>query len=109
MNNGVQSTPMQKSHVKIGSAILNREYFWSVECDKCTETPEVFYRPDDESPKQRIDPRKAGGIGSHVFDLASPGLYCLKNFCGGGFRFDAKVSVTEHAVDILHLEGMAET
>jgi len=37
-----------------------------------------------------------------------PGLYCLKNFCGGGFRFDAKVNVTEHTVDILHLQGTVE-
>ena len=51
---------------------------------------------------------RAAGTGSHVFDLANPGLYCLKNFCGGGFRFDAKVSVTEHAIDILHLLGTAE-
>lgn len=99
---------MLNNHVKIGSAILNREYFWSVECSKCTVPPEVFYRPDEESPGQRIDPRRAGGIGSHVFDLLSPGLYCLKNFCGGGFRFDADVSVTEHSVDILHLQGTAE-
>lgn len=55
-----------------------------------------------------IVPRRAAGTGSHVFDLANPGLYCLKNFCGGGFRFDAKVSVTEHAIDILHLLGTAE-
>ncbi|MBI4988161.1 MAG: hypothetical protein HZC23_04995 [Rhodocyclales bacterium] len=99
---------MLKDHVKIGSAILNREYFWSVECGKCKEPPEVYYRPDEDSPKQRLDPRRAPGTGSHVFDLLSPGLYCLKNFCGGGFRFDAKVSVTEHAIDILHILGTAE-
>lgn len=99
---------MLNNHVKIGSAILNREYFWSVECGKCTVPPEVFYRPDEESPGQRIDPRRAGGTGSHVFDLLSPGLYCLKNFCGGGFRFDADVSVTEHSVGILRLQGTAE-
>lgn len=99
---------MMKSHLKIGSAILNREYFWSVECGKCKEVPEVYFRPDEDSPKQRLVPRRAAGTGSHVFDLASPGLYCLKNFCGGGFRFDAKISVTEHAIDILHLLGTAE-
>ncbi len=99
---------MRKDHVKIGSAILNREYFCSVERGKCKEAPEVFFRPDEESPKQRLVPRRASGTGSHVFDLANPGLYCLKNFCGGGFRFDAKVSATEHAIDILHLLGTAE-
>jgi hypothetical protein len=97
-------------HVKIGSAILNREYFWSVECGKCTEKPEVYYRPPDSGERQQLRPRKAAeGTGSHVFDLISPGLYCLKNFCGGGFRFDAKVHVTEHTVDILHLQGIGET
>jgi hypothetical protein len=96
-------------HVKIGSAILNREYFWSVDCGKCTGTPEVYYRADEASQRQRLTPRKAAeGTGSHVFDLDSPGLYCLKNFCGGGFRFDAKVNVTEHTVDILHLQGTGE-
>lgn len=104
----LESTSMLKNHVKIGSAILNREYFWSVECGKCKEPPEVHFRPDEDTPKQRLDPRKTGGAGSHVFDLASPGLYCLKNFCGGGFRFDAEVRITEHAVDILHLQGTAE-
>lgn len=99
---------MSKDHVKIGTAILNREYFWSVECEKCNEPPEVHYRPDENSPKQRLEPRRAAGTGSHVFDLANPGLYCLKNFCGGGFRFDAKVSITEHAIDILHVLGTAE-
>lgn len=99
---------MHKHHIKIGSAILNREYFWSVSCDRCKESPEVYFRPDEESPKERIEPRRVSGAGSHVFDLLSPGLYCLKNFCGGGFRFDAKVSVTEHAISILHLEGAAE-
>ena len=96
-------------HVKIGSAILNREYFWSVECGKCTETPEVYFRAEGTSERQRLSPRKAAaGTGSHIFDLANPGLYCLKNFCGGGFRFDAKVSVTDHTVNILHLQGTAE-
>jgi len=96
-------------HVKIGSAILNREYFWSVECDKCTEAPEVYYRADESAQRERLAPRKsAAGNGSHVFDLLNPGLYCLKNFCGGGFRFNAKVSVTEHTVHILHLQGTAE-
>lgn len=99
---------MLKSHVKIGSAILNREYFWSVECDKCKEAPEVYFHPDEDSPRQRLASRRAAGTGSHVFDLLSPGLYCLKNFCGGGFRFDARVNVTEHTVDILHLQGTAE-
>jgi len=96
-------------HVKIGSAILNREYFWSVDCGKCTAMPEVFFRADEASHRQRLSPRKAAeGTGSHVFDLSSPGLYCLKNFCGGGFRFDAKVKVTEHTVAILHLQGSGE-
>jgi hypothetical protein len=98
---------MLEDHVKIGSAILNREYFWSVECGKCKEPPEVYFRPDEHSPQRRINSRRAS-TGSHVFDLLSPGLYWLKNFCGGGFRFDAKVSVTEHTVDILHLQGTAE-
>ncbi len=101
------STP--KNHVRIGSAILNREYLWSVECDKCRQSPEVFYRPDEASPRLPLKPRRAAGTGSHVFDLLNPGLYCLKNFCGGGFRFDARVSVTEDAIAILHLEGAAET
>lgn len=104
----VESASLMKSHVKIGSAILNREYFWSVECDKCMRSPEVFYLPDEDSPMQRLEPRRAGGTGSHVFDLINPGLYCLKNFCGGGFNFDAKVSVTENAVNILHLQGASE-
>lgn len=97
-------------HVKIGSAILNREYFWSVECEKCTDKPEVYFRRDENSERRPIAPRKAAEeTGSHVFDLSSPGLYCLKNFCGGGFRFDAKVHVTEHTIDILHLQGVGET
>ncbi|MBK6630588.1 MAG: hypothetical protein IPG33_05825 [Betaproteobacteria bacterium] len=99
---------MLMNHVKIGSAILNREYFWSIACDKCKELPEVYFRPDEDSPKQRLNPKRADGTGSHVFDLLSPGLYCLKNFCGGGFRFDAKVSVSESAIAILDLQGTAE-
>ena len=99
---------MLMNHIKIGSAILNREYFWSIECDKCKELPEVYYLPDEDSPKQRLNPKRAEGTGSHVFDLVNPGLYLLKNFCGGGFHFDAKVSVTELAVAILHLQGTAE-
>lgn len=96
------------NHVKIGSAILDREYFWSVDCGKCKEPPVVHFRADAESPKQRLEPKPGNGTGSHVFERLSPGLYCLKNFCGGGFRFDAKVSVTAHTVDILHLRGTAE-
>lgn len=99
---------MLKNHVKIGSAILNREYFWSMACDKCKALPEVYYRPDEDSPKQQISAKKSDGTGSHVFDLLSPGLYCLKNFCGGGFRFDAKVSITESTLTILRLRGTAE-
>ena len=99
---------MHKNHVKIGSAILNREYFWSIECDKCGTAPEVYFRPDEDSPKEKVEPRRATGSGSHVFDVLNPGLYCLKNFCGGGFRFHAKVSVTPYAINILHLEGLAE-
>ena len=102
------TAPTPKNHVRIGSAILNRDYFWSVECDQCKQSPEVFYRPNEESPKEKLEPRRVTGAGSHVFDLLNPGLYCLKNFCGGGFRFDARVSVSQHAIAILHLEGAAE-
>ena len=49
----MESTSMLKNHVKIGSAILNREYFWSMACDRCKVLPEVYYRPDEDSPKQR--------------------------------------------------------
>ena len=96
------------NHVKIGSAILDRDYFWSVECGKCTEPPEVHFRSDAESPRRRLDPKR-NAAGSHVFERLSPGLYCPKNFCGGGFRFDAEVSVSEHAVEILKLQRTAET
>ncbi len=99
---------MLSNHLKIGSAILNREYFWSVDCTRCKSPPEVYFRPDAGSPQQRLDARRGGGSGSHVFHLRDPGLYLLKNFCGGGFRFDADVSVTEQAIAILRLQGTAE-
>lgn len=99
---------MLKSRVKPGSAILNRKYSWPVERGKCQAPPEVCYRPDEDSSRQRLDPRKAAGGGSHVFDLLRPGLCCLKNFCGGGFRFEARVRVTERGVDIPPLPETAE-
>lgn len=102
------TTTTAKRHIRIGSAILNDEYFWSVECNRCRRPPEVYFLPDETGPKQPLKPRRAEGTGSHVFDLPDPGLYFLKNFCGGGFRFDAKVSVSEHTISVLHLEGTAE-
>ncbi|MBX3647125.1 MAG: hypothetical protein KIT42_00775 [Rhodocyclaceae bacterium] len=101
-------TTMLQNHVKIGSAILNRDYFWSMACDKCKALPEVHFRPTEASPTQQLHAKRPDGTGSHVFDQLSPGLYCLKNFCGGGFRFDAKVSVTDSAIAILHLQGTSE-
>lgn len=97
------------NHLKIGSAILNPDYFWTTECPKCATSPEVHHHPDEASPPCRLEPAKLqGGRPSYRFELSRPGLYSLKNFCGGGFRFDAQVRITAGSIAVLQLQGAGE-
>jgi hypothetical protein len=96
--------------LRIGSAILSPEYFWMAECAKCAVQPEVHHQTDDAAPARRLEPHPSpGGLRSSFrFELSGPGEYLLRNFCGGGFWFHARVRVEGNSVEVLHLQGAGE-
>lgn len=97
------------NHLKIGSAILSPDYFWMAGCSKCTAQPEVHHQACASGPTRKLEPRTSPeGLSSFRYDLSEPGLYWLRNFCGGGFRFNARVRVEGDSVVLLHLQGAAE-
>jgi hypothetical protein len=97
------------NHLKIGSAILNPGYFWTTGCPACTTSPEVHHHPDESSPPHRLEPAKLhGGLPSFRFELSRPGIYSLRNFCGGGFHFDARVRVRNGLIEVMQLQGAGE-
>jgi hypothetical protein len=97
------------NHLKIGSAILNPDYFWSTKCTKCSKaptSPEVIHHDGEPTPPRRLKASTSpAGLPSFHFELSKPGLYSLRNFCGGGFRFDAQVCIRNGLIEVMELQG----